>query len=341
MAEIFNPQFIKLWQGRLYETFLHLLKNWYFLILATLISGCIGYYFINKVKPTYTATISFVLSTDQKASNPLAGLAAQLGFDASTTGSENIFSGDNIIELFKSRKLIGKALLSEVDAKTHESLIDYMIKIQQGPAQQKNIPFPKDPSKYNSQETALYRKCISSVAGKFTVFKKDKKLIFYIISATTVDANLSYYLSKYMLQETSNFFIDIKTKTAASSLRLLKNEADTLGMILSQTYRSTANTIDRSYNLNPSITIQRSGALLNQAKVAAYGAAYTEVMRNLEIAKINLQKETPLYRIIDEPEMPLGAQKPNILRHVILTTFIGIFLMTCLLISEKLIKFLF
>ena len=213
MAELFDPQFIKLWQGRLYETFLHLLKNWYFLVLAALISGCIGYYFIYKVKPTYTATISFVLSTDQKAANPLAGLDAQLGVDASTSGSENIFSGDNIIELFKSRKLIGEALLSEVDAKTHESLIDYIIKIQYGPEQQKYIPFPKDPSKYNSQETAIYRSCISSVAEKFSVFKKDKKLIFYSITSTTDDANLSYYLSKYMLQETSNFFIDIKTSS--------------------------------------------------------------------------------------------------------------------------------
>lgn len=341
MAELFDPQFIKLWQGRLYETFLHLLKNWYFLILAALISGCIGYYFIYKVKPTYTATISFVLSTDQKASNPLAGLAAQLGVDASTAGSENIFSGDNIIELFKSRKLIGKALLSEVDANTHESLIDYMIKIQQGPAQQKYIPFPKDPSKYNSQETALYRKCISSVAGKFTVFKKDKKLIFYIISATTGDDNLSYYLAKYMLQETSNFFIDIKTKSAASGLKLLRLEADTLDMILSQTYRSTANTIDRSYNLNPSITVQRSGTLLNQVKINAYGAAYIEVMRNLEMAKINLQKETPLYRIIDEPELPLGAQVPNITSHVKTASLIGLFIMSCLLVAEKLVKFLF
>jgi len=96
--------------------------------------------------------------------------------------------------------------------------------------------------------------------------------------------------------------------------------------------------LDRTYNLNPSVTIQRSSSLFNQAKVNAFGAAYTEVMRNLEMAKLNLQKETPLFRIIDEPELPLYAVMVNKLLHIILASAVGLLTMASLFIADRLYK---
>ena len=72
--------------------------------------------------------------------------------------------------------------------------------------------------------------------------------------------------------------------------------------------------------------VQRSGAFFNQAKAIALGSAYAEVMRNLELAKINLQKVTPLYRIIDEPELPLMAESKPTLKYALLSFFFFLFL---------------
>jgi uncharacterized protein involved in exopolysaccharide biosynthesis len=47
------------------------------------------------------------------------------------------------------------------------------------------------------------------------------------------------------------------------------------------------------------------------------GSAYGEVVKNLELAKITLQKETPLYQIIDEPFLPLSKTKPGKLKSMI------------------------
>ena len=332
---------IKTWSVKLIDVLLYLAKRWYFIILATLLGGAIGYYKIRNIQPTYTANISFVLSTESKGNNGLAGLAAQLGFDGTTGSPENIFSGDNIIEFFKSRNLIGSALQSIVDSASHKSLLNYIAEHRYKNVYAKIGPFGNNPKTYNNQQTNLYRSIISYVSGAFMVYKKDKKLIFYIISSTSTDPAIAYYISKYMLDQTSQYFIDTKTKVSSNSVSLLQHEADSLALVLSHTYTSSAAVIDRTYNLNPSISIQRSSSMFSQAKANAFAGAYTEVMRNLEIAKINLQKETPLYRIIDEPELPLPAISVDKTKHIIITSILGLFLMLALLVGEYFYKTIF
>jgi len=329
----------KLWQNIAIEAFWYLLKRWYFLVLALLAGGGYGYYKMHKVKPTYTASYTFVLSTDQTGrGNGLAGLASQLGFDGLTSSPDNIFSGDNIIELFKSRKLIGAALLSYVDTTNHQTLLNYILKRQFVNLYKRLGPFNNNPDSYDTTRTRIYRTVISRVGASFQVFKKDKKLIFYIISATNTDPGVAYYVAKNVLNETSQYFIETRTKVSANSVQLLKHEADSLGEVLNRTFSSTAVMNDRTYNLNPSITVQRSGSIFNQAKASAFAGAYTEVMRNLEIAKINLQKETPLYRIIDEPELPLYATAPSMFRQIIYSATAAFILMGVILVLIRFYK---
>jgi uncharacterized protein involved in exopolysaccharide biosynthesis len=67
--------------------------------------------------------------------------------------------------------------------------------------------------------------------------------------------------------------------------------------------------------------VQRSGAQQSQARAAALGQAYGQVLQNLELAKITLLKETPLYQVIDEPTLPLEADKPGRLTSIIIGGF--------------------
>jgi hypothetical protein len=67
--------------------------------------------------------------------------------------------------------------------------------------------------------------------------------------------------------------------------------------------------------------------------------AYSEVLRSLEMAKIGLQKETPLYRIIDESELPLIAPPVSgKLSHIIPAVVLGVFLMLAALIGQYFYK---
>ncbi len=323
------------WVSFISDTFRYVLKRWYVLLIGALAAGGLGYLLKKDVKPEYTSTISFVLSTESKAtSSGLAGLSAQLGLDAGTGGTENVFSGDNIIELFKSRKMISQALLSEANPETHQSLLNYVASTKY-PEDKAILPFPARADQFTPEQKVLFDNIIVLIDKAFSAFKKDKKLVFYYITATSDDGKIAFYTAKNMLDQTSRFFIETKTSAAIRGLKLLEKEADSISRVLGGTFHSTASMADRTFNVNPSMMIQRSGAQLNGAKAVALGAAYTEVMRNLEVARINLQKESPLFSIIDEPQLPLAPKPFALTRYCIILALAGLFLTAAALFAIR------
>lgn len=337
MFEQFNNLTFAQWRNRILDVFLYICTKWYMLVLAALLAMGVGYLKRSEPVTSYSASFSFVLSTETKSSG-LTGLASQFGLEMGTGGSENIFSGDNIVELFKSRKMVSYALMHEVEGQ-NQTLIELMIKKLYPQDVKALLPFPTDPTKFSAKQKAMYERMISTVLGSFNVAKKDKRLIFYLISASSPDPDVAYYIAKYMLDQTSLFFIETKTKVATRSLELLTKEADSISALLGYMFRSTAEMSDRTYNINPSILAQRSGSQLNAAKATALTTAYGEVMRNLEIAKINIQKETPLFQVIDEPVLPLKPQTTAATSLVVRALF-GLVFMVILLAFERLSRYL-
>jgi hypothetical protein len=326
------------WNITIKSIFSYLLSKWRILVFAILIGAVFGYLHKRNVQPTYTATISFVLATESsKGGQGLAGLASQMGFDGGMiSGSENVFSGENIIQLFKSKKMVRRALLSEIDSNNHQSLLN-LIAYKLYPTSKSILPFPNKESEFNNQQKKLFRTISDDVLESFIVFKKDKKLIFYYISATSNYQDVAFHIANSMLAQTSSFFIETKMSAAVRGLKLLQKESDSLDRALNGIIRSSATVTDNTFNLNPSQTVQRTGTQLNQAKAMIVGSAYSEVMRNLEMAKINVQKETPLFGIIDEPELPLNPEMFNLTKYMIITSLIALFIT---ILSLSLFKFL-
>ena len=65
-------------------------------------------YAINT-KPKYTASLNFVLSNSTSSAGGLMGFANQFGLNLGD-GDDDVFSGDNIITLMKSRRMVQQAL---------------------------------------------------------------------------------------------------------------------------------------------------------------------------------------------------------------------------------------
>jgi capsule polysaccharide export protein KpsE/RkpR len=171
-----------------------------------------------------------------------------------------------------------------------------------------------------------------------TVSRPDKNLSIYVVSTTSKNEILAYYLTKYLVEVTSKFYIDTKTSVAKNNLVMLQHEADSLGRILSGSIASTARVYDNTFNLNSALQAQRAPAQEGQLRVGALGTAYGEVIKNLELAKITLQKETPLYQVIDQPHLPLEAEKPGKLMSLFIGGFIGGFLALIFFLCKKILS---
>src|SRR5690606_1169343 len=100
--------------------FSYLIGNWMIILLAGLLCGGVIFVYSLAKKTNYTAKLSFILDEQSGSSSGTLGaaasIAAQFGINlGGLGGSGGFFKGDNIIEFLKSRTMIDKTLLTEVE----------------------------------------------------------------------------------------------------------------------------------------------------------------------------------------------------------------------------------
>jgi hypothetical protein len=241
-----------------------------------------------------------------------------------------------------SRTMVQKALMQKPEGK-NEMLVNILAKDEKADEGWNGLertkgayPFPEDLSKWTYVQDSLFRGIYMGVINNYlTVTKPDDNQSVYVVTTASHNELFSMYLTKYLVDATSKFYIDTKTSVAKANLEMVQHEADSLRRLLSYSISSTARNYDETYNLNPAYQTQRTGAQEGQLNVTAMGTAYGEVLKNLELAKITLLKETPLYQIIDEPQLPLVAEKTGRLFALIFGGFIGVILISGFLIIKK------
>jgi uncharacterized protein involved in exopolysaccharide biosynthesis len=306
-----------------------LFSKWLIILIAGILGGVLGLLYAWNAKPNYSASLNFVLANNSQSGGNLLGLANQFGINLGN-GDDNMFSGDNIITLMKSRRMVQQALFKKPD-NSNESLLNILIRDkklnkswQKNERTKKAYPFPDDPSKMTLIQDSLFRDIYSNVQKEMlNVTKPDKNQNIYAVVTTSKNPEFSYYLTKDLVAVTSTFYIDTKTSTAKQNLYMLQKEADSLRIVLGGAITSAGSQTDYTFNLNPAYQVQRSGAQQSQARAGALGQAYGQVLQNLELAKITLQKETPLYLVIDEPTLPLEADKPGKFSSILVGGFLG------------------
>jgi uncharacterized protein involved in exopolysaccharide biosynthesis len=323
------------------ERFSYLQKKWKLLLLTVVISGGLGLVSKLFVKQKYNAKLSFVLSSDSKGGG-ISGLASQLGFDFGGSGGNDVFAGDNILTLFKSEKMI-KPVLFKKPPHQNDILANIIVKEWKwdkewaSNARTKNsFPFPGDMLKLSAVQDSLLREVHSTIVEKsLAVSRADKKLNVYTVNTTSTSEIFACYLTQFLMDETARFYIDTKTSISKRNLLMLQKEADSLRYLLGRNITSTAASVDRTFNLNTALQVERAATQKSQANSTVVATAYAEVVKNLEIAKITLQKETPLYQIIDVPYLPLKRVVPSSLMFGAVGGLIGLVVTSIILLLTQ------
>ncbi|RZM02040.1 MAG: lipopolysaccharide biosynthesis protein, partial [Pedobacter sp.] len=169
---------------RFQEWYRFLLSKWLVILTIGLIGGILGFTYAYFKKPYYIATTSFVLEESGSASSSLGGLgglASMVGVDIGGGGG-GIFQGDNILELYKSRAMIEKTLLTEIVVDNKKQLlVDVYISFNDlrnewDNSELRNIHI-KASSASNRLQDSLLGVIVSDINKNYlTVSKPDKKL---------------------------------------------------------------------------------------------------------------------------------------------------------------------
>jgi uncharacterized protein involved in exopolysaccharide biosynthesis len=299
----------------------YLLGQWKLIILVAFIGSLLGLGYAFTQKPIYKAEFSFVLE-DEKSGGGLGGalgLASQFGLDLGGGGGGGIFAGDNLLELMKSRSMVQKALLSPISLNgKSQSLADYYISFREmrdnweGKTQLENLGFSihADQSKFNRAQDSILMEIHEEIVKNFlTVAKIDKKLSILKVSVQTEDESFSKAFTEALVSEVSQFYVETKTKKSASNVAVLQHQTDSVRNQLNRAISGVAQFNDAIPNLNAARQILRSSTQQRQIDVQANTAILTELVKNLELSKLSLRKETPLIQVIDKPILPLPVEK--------------------------------
>jgi len=330
------------------EWWQYLLSKWKIIFLAGIIGAALGLTYSFIKKPIYTATLSFVLE-DEKGGGlgGALGLASSFGIDIGGGGG-SIFSGSNLTELFKSRAMVENTLLSPVVVEGKRiSLAEMYI---QNNEWRKSWETKQDLDKLEflpNADRQQFTRVQDSVLGviyanlsksALSVAQKDKKVSIISIDVSSESELFSKYFCEALAKEVSDFYIDTKSKKSRENMMILERQTDSIRRELNGAITGVAVANDNTFNLNPALNVRRTPSARRQVDVQANTAILTELVKQTELAKVSLRKETPLIQVIDKPILPLAKERLGKAKGVIIGGFIAGFLVVIYLIINRLLK---
>ncbi len=119
-------------------------------------------------------------------------------------------------------------------------------------------------------------------------------------------------------------------------MEILQRQTDSIRAELNSAITGVAAAADNTFGLNPAMMVRKTPATRRQVDVQANTAILTQLVTNLEMAKVSLRKETPLIQVIDRPILPLKKEKVGKLKSLLLGSFLAGFLTVLVFIFKKL-----
>ena len=334
---------------KIQEWIAYLKMQWKLIIGIAALGGIIGFVYASFQKPSYLATTTFVLEEDKGGGGlgGAMGLASSFGFDLGGGGG-GLFSSSNIIELMKSRLVVEKTLLNPVQVNGKEiSLADYYIQInelKEGWVKKPNLatvnfPVKADRTKFSLEQDSILQTISAGLTKENLVIEqKDKKVSIISLTVKTESELFSKLFCEQLLKETSDFYIETKSKKSRLNVDILQRQADSIRAELNGAITGVAVASDNVYNLNPAFNVKRTPSTRRQVDVQANTAILTQLVAQLELSKVSLRKETPLVQLIDRPILPLEKEKLGSIKSLVFGGFLAGFLIILYLVFGQMYR---
>jgi len=328
----------------------YLLSKWKIICIFGFGGAAIGLAASFIVKPTYTAHLSFAL-IEKSTGGGLADLASSFGFAGLVGGGSNgAFSGDNLLEIIKSRHAIEQTLLTPVEYKGKrktlmEAYMDFtkMRKSLKKVKKNKDLrdlayPIGQDRATFNrTQDSMLYVVYNGFIKGQsLKIVRKDKKVSIVNVDFTSKDELFSKLFVETLMDQTYTFYRQTKTSQSRYNIDMMQQKADSVRLLYEEALYKGAGY--SQVNINPALQFAAVPRMKQEGNARLYGTVYTEILKNLETLKLDLARETPLVQVIDQPIYPLKKEKLGKVKGTFFGGIIGGVLIVVYLLGMLYIK---
>ncbi len=307
----------------------YFLKRWWIFLIAGVLGGILGIVYATMQKPVYKSRLTFALEDNGGGLSGALNLAAQFGINLGGTGKD-IFSGDNIIAILSSRRIIEDVLLSRDTIRGKEvTLADRYLqigKLEKFYTNHKRLGTVRFPAglpreKYTyHQDSVLFVIYNSIIKNALLVEKPDRKFNLYTIEFKSQDEKYAKIFVERLLSSAIQFYTELRTKRSRQTIDILENQ---IARIKGGALGAISRRADiQDANMNPAFADQSAKLQQYQVDISAYGGAYAEVFKNLEIARYQYLQDIPLLQVVDAPRYPMENLKKG---RKIMAIYFGLF----------------
>jgi len=311
---------------KIQDLYTYLIRKWWLFLIVGFLAGSAGFLYAYIQKPLYKSRLTFALDDGGGSASDFSSLISQFGMG--TGGGNDVFAGDNILQILISRRMIERVLLT-VDTFNNKpyTLAEYYIEKSSG-SKDKNSPlkvyFPVGlgREKFNYLQDSLLKKIYADFSSaKIKAYRPDRKLNIYEVNITTPDERLTKIFTDRLVSETNSFYTEIRSKKAKETLEILETRVASMKGNLNSSIDNRAAVQDA--NVNPAFAASQIPIQKQQTNIQVYSGAYAEMFKNLEIARFQYLKEIPLLQIIDSANYPMEKIKLGKLKTAIIFSFIS------------------
>jgi hypothetical protein len=285
-----------------------------------------GYLKVKLARPVYSATLTFSLEQGGGKSS-MSGLASQFGFSLGGDGG-GMFSGENLLTLMKSRRLVEDVLLTPVNIDGDSILL--VNQYVQGWPDLKEAwgsaglyPLQSERSVDRTQDSALGVLYALITEKSLAVSKQDEELSFVSVSYTGSDEAFTGAFVEQLAAQATAFYIESKTANNRANIDKLQRRVDSVTAELENAMVSAGRANDA--NMFTVQSVAKVSSLEKQMKVTMLTTLYGELVKNLELSKTMAAREEPLITIIDRPHYPLRVRESGLM-GALMGGFLGGFL---------------
>jgi len=327
----------------------YLLSKWVIILIFGLSGGAIGLIASFIVKPSYTAHVSFAL-VEKSSGGGLADLASSFGLGGLSGSSNSAFSGDNLLEIIKSRYAIEKTLLTPVkfngkDQNLVEVYIDFS-EMRKGWEKNKenlelaNLSYPinqKRETFTRMQDSVLFTISQEFIIGRnLAIARKDKKISIVTVDFTSKNELFSKLFVETLMNQTYDFYKETKTSQSKANVDMMQHTADSIKGLYEAALSRGA--VIPQANINQAIQTAAVPRMKQENNAQLYGTVYAEVLKNLETLKLDMARETPIIQMIDEPRLPLKKDRLGKAKGIVVGGILGGFLIVLYLLGALFLK---
>jgi len=317
----------------------NVVKRWWLFIIIGFVGAFIGYFYALHQKTEYQSYLSFALDEggSEGGGSTAMGLAAQFGI--SFGGSQSVFTGDNIMDIIESRRMIEGTLLS-VDTFNNKPMT--LIEFYNQNEKENNevnksiasIHFPPGVTRSSfsySEDSLLYHTYLAFKRDHIIIRKPDKRLNIYELLVTSHDEKFSKVFTDRLIEQTNAFYTQLRSKKAEETLQILEKRVPYMKQKLDASIANKAAIQDA--NLNTPFADAEVPLLKQQNNAQVYSAAYAEMFKNLEVARFQYLQSIPLLQIIDAANYPMQRIKAGKLKMAVIFSVISVFISLIIFIS--------